>query len=105
MTLPKVNIEISQGNLGRTQPVSEKIALIHTATAQGRTFALNKSYVIRSVEDARTLALQTANDDFLQQIQDFYNVVGAGTELIILGISKTTTFTTLTSASEVWRNC
>ena len=100
MALPQVQIEIAQGRLGRIQPVGEQMALVHTATTVSSTFLLNTPYTIRSVKDADTLGLNTSsNTDLYQQIKDYYQVLGDGATLLVLGVSKTTTFSTLAATT------
>ena len=100
MALPQVQIEIAQGRLGRIQPVGEKMALVHTATTVSNTFLLNTPYTLRSVKDADELRLNTsANVNLYQQIKDYYQVLGDGATLLLLGVSKTTTFSALTETT------
>lgn len=96
MGLPKVSIEILNGQLGQVGNTDDGVAgLVMTGVATGN-IALAEAKQIFSVADAEALLLDAAYDvtnttNVYKSIKDFYAQAGSGKELWIMIVAKTTT--------------
>lgn len=100
MSLPKVSIEILNGQLGQVGNTEDGVAgLVGTGIA-GSGIALGESKQIFSVADAEALGIDEAYDttnttNIYKCIKDFYSLAGTGKELWIQIVAKTSTMDTM----------
>lgn len=97
MTLPKVNINLGNGNLGQVAGTSDGVAgLILTGKAVAGKLELNKHYQIGNTRDLKTLGIDPATN-FLadKEVKAFYAQAGEGAELHLLIVSEATTLTAM----------
>lgn len=104
MALPKVNINIQGGGLGRVPTINDGIAglLIRGTMATSALTSTHKAYkapqLIGSLADLEALAetdtslSKTSAPLFWAQLQDFYNQAGNGSELWLLALTTDDTF-------------
>lgn len=101
MALPQVSIKVTKGGIGRTPLIEDGVSgMIHTGEAVAGKLMLNKAYQLFNVKDAEALGItDSVNGDVLTEIEDFYTVAGEGTELFIMLVGSTETFTNIFSTS------
>ncbi len=96
MSLPKIKINYTTGALGRVASSPDGVfGLLTTGVAVPSTFALQTSYVLRSLDDAKDdLGINAENNPGLYKVlKEFYDVAGAGTELWLRAFSDASTMT------------
>lgn len=97
MQLPRVKIQFLTGQLGTVGDSPDGLfALVCGAAAVGSTFALNTAYEVTSMDSVQVLGLTEENNEVLwKHLSEFYDEVGAGVKLVVMGVSPTTTMTAL----------
>lgn len=99
MTLPKINIELTNGNLGREVSSKDGVAaLIVSGVAVVDQFALGDVMVFNQLGDAEAKGIDAAYDSTnkvlaYQQIKDFYEAAGSGHTLYVMVVAQTATLT------------
>lgn len=93
---PNVNVEILNNQLGRVTPTQDGVAALVLFGPSTSEIGLTEPKLIFSLEDAEDLGLNAAYDtaqttDVYQQIKEFYDRAGRGSELYIMLVAKTTT--------------
>ena len=107
MSLPGVNVQFENGNLGVVATKPDGVfGLVSSAVAVASTFELNKHYVIYSLKDAENLGIINSVDNYelYKTIKEFYAEAGTGTELWIFGVAKTRTLDQLVEDSQTLLN-
>ena len=102
--LPRVRIYLGNGALGQVAaPADGVFALLTTAAVVAGKFALQTSYIIRSLDDLVTdLGITEANNPgLLKVVTEFYSIAPQGTELWIRGYADTVTLTNMATAATV----
>lgn len=97
MGLPKVKINLGNGNLGQTSITDDGIAgMILTGRAVDGTLELNKHYQLSSTRDLKGLGITEENNPLAaKEIKAFYAQAGDGAELHLLVVSEATTLATM----------
>ena len=97
MGLPKVKINLGNGNLGQTSITDDGIAgMILTGKAVDGTLELNKHYQLSSTRDLKGLGITEENNPLAaKEIKAFYAQAGDGAELHLLVVSEATTLATM----------
>lgn len=97
MGLPKVKINLVNGNLGQTSITDDGIAgMILTGKAVDGTLELNKHYQLSSTRDLKGLGITEENNPLaFKEIRAFYAQTGEGAELHFLMVSEATTLTAM----------
>jgi len=95
--LPRIKIEYQNGQLGTVGDSPDGLfAMVCGATAVSGTFELNKAYSVRSVEELLSLGVTSEKSPRLwKHVSDFYDEAASGTELVVMGVSKTSSLTSL----------
>ena len=93
--LPRVKIQFLNGQLGSVgESADGLLALIVGAAAVTTTFALNKPYEVKSIDDLAALGVTQANNPTLyKHVKEFYDEAEVGTKLVIYGVAKATKMT------------
>ena len=93
MSLPGINIEFTNGNLGQVVETPDGVfGLVASATAVTDTFALGTPYQIRGMQDVAALGITPSVDNYrlYKTLKEFYQEAGEGTELWLIGFARTT---------------
>lgn len=95
--LPRIKISYLNGQLGTVGDSPDGLfALACGAVAVGDTFALEKAYSVRSLDDVAALGI-TADDNprLYKHLREFYDEADTGTELVVWGVAKSATMASL----------
>ncbi len=97
--LPKITINLANGQLGRVAQTSDGIAgLILTGAAVAGKLELNKVYQLSSTRDLVTLGITKANNPLVyKDVTKFYAKAGDGAELYLLVVAEATTLTQMSA--------
>lgn len=97
MSLPRIKITYQNGQLGAVGDSPDGLfALVCGASAVSGTFELNKAYSVHSVDELLELGVTSAGSPRLyKHVSDFYDEAESGTELVVMGVSKTSSLTSL----------
>lgn len=90
--LPGIKIEFQNGNLGQVVSMPDGcFGLLASAVAVEGKFELNKPYQIKSMKDVGAMGIlpDTNNYRLHKTLREFYAESGEGTELWLMGVSKT----------------
>ncbi len=88
---PGINIQFQNGNLGQVVDVPDGVfGLMASASAVGQTFALNTAYQVKGMVDVAALGIlpDVNNYRLHKTLKEFYAEAGEGTELWLMGFSK-----------------
>lgn len=94
--LPRVKISFKNGALGQVAEMADGCMgfLALGAKAVSNTFALGSAYKLGSVASLDALGVTEANNPLLyKNVKDFYAEAGNGSELWIMGLADSVTFT------------
>ena len=92
MALPRVQINVQDGALGRTTATEDGVAGLVLTGSAATGLALNTPARIFSVADAVALGIGSGTHAYAhKEISDFYAQAGSGAELWILLVANTTT--------------
>ncbi len=93
--LPRIKISYLNGQLGTVGDSPDGLfALVCGASAAGDTFALEKAYSVRSVDDLTALGVTAENNARLyKHVKEFYDEAEDGTELVIYGVAENSKMT------------
>lgn len=97
MTLPRVKIIYENGLIGSTSPLDDGVSgvLAHASVVDGK-FALNKAYLITSLEALQDLGITELNNATLYKfVKEFYSEAPQGTKLWIFATADTVSVTNL----------
>lgn len=92
--LPGLKINFTNGNIGNVVSTEDGVlGLVASAVAVADTFALNKAYEVKNMQDVAALGItpDVNNYHFYKALEEFYNEAGSGTKLWLMGVAKTTT--------------
>ncbi|MCY4418880.1 MAG: DUF2586 family protein [Cytophagales bacterium] len=97
MTLPKLSISVEKGGLGGVPTSQDGIAaMIHTGVAISGKLKLKEPYSLFSLADAEALGInKTDHPRSYHDISSFFETAGEGSELWILWVGETETFTNI----------
>lgn len=97
MSLPRIKINYLNGQLGTVGESPDGLfAIVCGAEAVGESFALETAYTLRSLSELIALGVTEATGGRLyKHVSDFYSEAEEGTELVVMGVSKDSTFTSL----------
>lgn len=100
MALPKVTIEVLNGQLGQVGNTDDGVAGLLGTGVAAAGIALGEAKQIFSVADAEALGIDAAYDvtnttNVHKSIKDFYAQAGTGKELWIMIVAKSTTMATM----------
>lgn len=96
MARPKVNISVSNGNLGLTGPSQSGTSVLLVAAPVAPVAGFSIPFLIRNKKEASTAFAQVGNEPVVAAINDgFYAEAPEGTKLYVLAMAATTTFATL----------
>lgn len=95
--LPRIKISYLNGQLGTVGDSPDGLfALACGAVAVGDTFAPEKAYSVRSLDDVAALGITADNNPRLyKHLREFYDEADAGTELVVWGVAKSATMASL----------
>ncbi|TKT89477.1 DUF2586 family protein [Dyadobacter frigoris] len=100
MALPGVQINVSDGALGRTTVTDDGVAAMVLTGIAASGLALNVPARIYSLSDAATLGIAVATHPYAYgQISDFYSKTGVGAELWIILVAEATTHAAVFTAT------
>jgi hypothetical protein len=99
MALPKITINLANGQLGRVAQTSDGIAgMILTGAAVEGKLALNKVYQLSSTRDLVKHGITAENNPLVyKDVTKFYAKAGDGAELHLLIVSEATTLTQMSA--------
>jgi hypothetical protein len=102
MALPKITINLANGQLGRVAQTSDGIAgMILTGAAVEGKLQLNRVYPLASVRDLTTLGVTAENNPLAyKDVTKFYSKAGDGAELYLLVVASATTLTQMSSMAD-----
>ncbi len=89
--LPSVSINFENGNAGFVKPSKDGLmALVCSAVSVRDTFVLKTPYLVKSMKDVAKLGIipDVNNMVLYETLREFYEHVGEGTELWLMGIPK-----------------
>lgn len=97
MSLPRIKINYLNGQLGTVGESPDGLfAIVCGAEAVGESFALEKAYTVRSLTELIALGLtEDTGGRLYKLVSDFYEEAEDGTELVVMGVGKTATMTSL----------
>lgn len=100
--LPRIKINFLEGQLGKvgTSP-DGLVALLVGATAQGDSFELGKSYLIRKPSELKARGVSSENNpQLVAMVRDFYRQAGEGVELVVCPVDPSQTMAELCANEE-----
>lgn len=95
--LPRVKINYENGALGQVVAMADGCIgmLALGAKEVASTFVLGTAYMLKKFSDLTELGVTSENNPLLfRQVKDFYSSATTGTELWLLGLADSVTFTT-----------
>lgn len=100
MSLPNVNINLGNGNIGSVTLSDDGISgMVLTGSEVGDSLVLNKVYVLSSSNDLKKLGVTKENNPLVyKDVNAFYAAAGDGAELHLLVVSEATTLTAMCSS-------
>jgi Protein of unknown function (DUF2586) len=102
MAYPKVDITITNGNLGLQGPSENGISVLVVATPVAPVAGYGVAFLIKSAADAKIAFAQVGNEPVLAAINEgFYAEAPEGTLLYILAMAQTTPMATLGAAVNI----
>lgn len=98
MSIPGVNIQFANGNLGGVQAIEDGVCGLLCSATDTSSFKLGKAYLLTSLEDLTALGFNAnTNADAYKAVKDFYTEAPTGTKLWIYGVEKKVTIDELVS--------
>lgn len=97
MSLPKIKINILNGQTGAVGEMADGLCLLVCgAVAVDQTFALDTPYEIRRPEALKELGVTASNNFGLTKlVTEFYQEAGDGTKVVVMGVDDTLTLSNL----------
>ncbi|MBC9915020.1 DUF2586 family protein [Chitinophaga varians] len=102
MGLPKVEVKLGNGNLGRSVATADGVAGLVLTGVAATGLPLGTPKVIFSLNDAENLGITSAgtNASAYRHIKEFYDLAGEGAELYIMLVADTVTLTQMADLAD-----
>lgn len=102
MGLPKVEVKLGNGNLGRSVATADGVAGLVLTGVAATGLPLGTPKVIFSVSDAESLGItsDSTNASAYRHIKEFYDLAGEGAALYIMLVADTVTLTQMADLSD-----
>lgn len=102
MGLPKVEVKLGNGNLGRSVATADGVAGIVLTGVATPNLPLATPKVIFNLDDAATLGITETgtNASAWRHIREFYDLAGEGAELHIMTVADTVTLTQMADVAD-----
>lgn len=102
MGLPKVEVKLGNGNLGRSVATADGVAGLVLTGVAATGLPLGTPKVIFSVSDAESLGITSGstNASAYRHIKEFYDLAGEGAELYIMLVADTVTLTQMADLAD-----